>query len=122
MRDHSEAIDYDLMTRLGIRLRDVPVAIGWHGLAVFTRHLPADSALARSMHPEFDGWTREMMMLADVYDAVRWVQWQVAALFAKSRPPEPKPYPRPWDKKPLKYGSGAIRVADFNKWYYGGES
>ena len=118
--EHAEALDYDLMTRVGVRLRDVPRTIGWDGVLVVTRHLPSDSALVRSMHPEYDGWSREQMMLADIYDAIREVQWQVAAVLAKSRPRDPQPYPRPWDKRSMQYGSGAIPVSEFWDWYNDG--
>lgn len=106
------------MTRAGIRLRDVPRTIGWSGLIVFLQHVPPDSATMRAEHPEMGGWTRTEVMLADVFDAVQCLRWQLAATFARTKPREPDKYPRPWDEgNTRRIGAGAIPVSKFWDWW-----
>lgn len=107
------------MHEFGIRLRDVPRTVGWSGLAIIVRHLPPTSALSRAMHPEYEGWTREEMMLADTFDAIRSAAVSIVGALAGKRLRDPKPYPRPWARDERQIGAGAIPVKDFWKWWEG---
>ena len=89
MRDHGDALDFDLYDRWRVRLRAVPSTIGWGAVALFLRHLPYDSETMREMHPQAR-WTRTEHLLAALMDLV-------GDLFAKdyehvSRPGESKPF------------------------------
>lgn len=59
-----------------MRLRDVPATIGWDGLALFVRHLPHDSALAREIEPSCL-WTPEMYALATISDQISNLMWSL---------------------------------------------
>lgn len=109
------------MTRLHIRLRDFGRTYGWDGLATFVSHLGPDSATYRSQYPEQSGWTRADMMLADVFDELERLRYSIDAKLAKSRPPKPVRYPRPWEKAKYHYGAGAIPVSDFWDWWAEGD-
>ena len=89
MRDHGDALDFDLYDRWRVRLGDVPSTIGWGAVALFLRHLPYDSETMREMHPQTT-WSREMHLLAYVAD-------MLGDLFAKDyehldRPGKVKPF------------------------------
>lgn len=83
MRDHGDALDFDLFDRWHVRLRDVPRTIGWDGVALFLRHLPYDSELMRELSPRAN-WSPEVHMLANVTD-------MVGQLFAKDYEPMTRP-------------------------------
>lgn len=89
MRDHFDALDFDLYDRWRVRLRDVPSTIGWGSVALFLRHLPYDSETLREMRPSAR-WSRTEHLLAALIDLV-------GDLFAKdyehvARPGESKPF------------------------------
>lgn len=65
------------------------------------KHLPPDSATARALNGGAPVWGQTEAMLADVYDAIQWTTWVLSAQGAKRPPPDPTPYPRPGDPKPL---------------------
>ena len=126
--DTDGALDYDLMCRLGIRLADVPMTIGWSGLKVFYRHLDGASATWRAQHPEYAPYSTPFgiaQMLADVIDMEQWVCYGIAAAHharGKRPPRKPKPYEAPWrkgDHGDRHVGSGAIPRSEFLDWYYG---
>ena len=126
--DTEGAIDYDLMTSMGIRFADAPSALGWGGVAIFTRHLPQDSATARSLQPDEAAFASPLhlaAMIADLIDLVQAFRWQFeSANTPESRPApqRPKPYPRPGAQgdSGQKFGAEPIPISDFDSWYYGG--
>lgn len=82
-----------------------------------------DSNMLESQGPSLIGWTPEMAMLTNVFDAVRSVQHAVIAVQAGDKaPPPPKPAPRPvtplervmkrmeYDRKKAKHEALAARV------------
>lgn len=66
---------------------------------------------------EWDSRIKQNMILADIFDAVRIFNYS----FAK-KGEKPKPYKRPWANSSQRIGSGAIPIAEFNDWYYGGDA
>jgi hypothetical protein len=52
-----------------VRLRDVPLSIGWGAVALFLRHIPYDSETMRAIEPGAR-WSRETHMLANVLDLI----------------------------------------------------
>ena len=83
LRNHGDALDFDLFDRWRVRLRDVPSTIGWDAVALFLRHLPYDSELLRELSPRAR-WTQETHMMANIADLV-------GALFAKDYEPMTRP-------------------------------
>lgn len=69
MRDHYDALDFDLFDRWRVRLRDVPLSIGWGAVALFLRHLPYDSETMREIEPR-TRWSDETHLLAAVHDLI----------------------------------------------------
>lgn len=59
---------------------------------MLVRHLPADSAVARSLHGEVADWTVTDHLLACVIDALHVANWQRVG---DKNAPRPKPLPRP---------------------------
>ena len=113
---HESAIEYDLLTRAGMSLEDVPARLSWHSLACFVRHLDANSALYADMYPKHAGWDYERAMLADIFDAINGVAYTVACGMG-AKPRKPKKYPRPKAARGVKFGSDPIKVADFDTWW-----
>ena len=102
-----------------------PSAIGWAQIANIVRHLPQDSAVWRAMHPEEAQWASGLAtahLLADLYDLVASFAWLFSTAHSKSKPRKPKRYPVPWAKGEERHiGKGAITIAEFDEWYYGGD-
>ena len=69
LRNHGDALDFDLFDRWRVRLRDVPSTIGWDAVALFLRHLPYDCELMRELKPSAK-WSAETHMIANVIDLV----------------------------------------------------
>lgn len=93
LREHGEAIEYDLIA-LGLR-RDwlgTP-ALSWRDLLVITRQTPQGTALHRAVNGERSDWTLPVALLADIYDVLNAANWQRSG--GKGR--RPKPWPRPKD-------------------------
>ena len=98
------------------------VSFGWGELVNFSNHLPIESATMRAMKPEeykFSTGLQRNAILADIFDAVAYFMF----MFGKKSNKRPKPYPRPWAKggEVKKIGSDPIPIAEFDKWYYGGD-
>lgn len=112
------------MTLLGVRLRDLPSTYGWDALPVLARHLPIGSATVRHLRPDEASFSSEIKlaaMLADIFDAIQQQSYMVACMASKTKPREPKRYPRPWVKEEEeRIGSAPISTAEFKSWYYGG--
>ena len=83
LRNHGDALDFDLFDRWRVRLRDVPSTIGWDAVALFLRHLPYGSEVLREMNPRAR-WSPETHMIANVAD-------MLGGLFAKDYEPMTRP-------------------------------
>ena len=127
---YGEAIDYDLMTRAGLTLRDWEDGrLDSRSLIRFVKHLGPDSAYFKASNPEevataawMDG-TATCALLAELIDAVRSSANVLAYKGTGKRAPQLAPYERPWAKRRVRrYGSAPIRISEFNKWYYGGDA
>lgn len=121
--EHGGALNYDLMTRMGASIDDVPTLVGWRDLNDFISYLPSDSALFNEMHPNLGGWGTPLQtnsLLADIYDAINAFAYMYAKSHTKRTIPKPKPYPRPFvtqDNDEQKLGSEPIPVSEFEDWW-----
>ena len=118
------ALDYDCMTQLGVRLRDLPYRFGWDALELLVEHAPMDSAFNRWLHQDeadFATSLRHSAIMADIFDAIQHQSYLIASIYSKQKPREPKRYPRPWgeDDSEKRIGSAPIALGDFKSWYYG---
>lgn len=122
---HGGAIEYDLITRAGMSLDDVPARISWRALGVFVRHLDVSSAYVREVEPEAASWLAPWAlrpMLADLYDLVSSLNYNLVAANSKHRPRKPKPYPRPGKREnETVIGRDPIPIKDFDAWWNGGD-
>lgn len=127
---YGEAIDYDLMTRTGLTLRDWERGLlDSRSLIRFVKWLGPDSAYFRASHPD-DAATAAWLdggatcaLLAELIDAVRSGTAALAYKGTKKRAPKFEPYPRPWSKrKTRRYGRDPIPIVKFEDWYYGGDA
>ena len=111
------ALDWDCMTRLGVRLADVGATYGWDALPVFVRHLPLDSATRRHLEADEATFASDIgraALLADIFDAIRAFNHSFAAKGTK----RPEPHERPWGRPDVEtFGSGAIPAAEFDAWW-----
>lgn len=113
------------MTRTPYKLADVGGALSWAELWHFVQWLPPDAAVSRARAPETAAWASGHVVaavLADLIDAVNMSRWEFAVANTpkgKSRPPEPKRYPRPWatDDGAERMGHDPVPIADFAAWW-----
>lgn len=114
----------DCLERLGCTFEQARAAFGWRGLLDFFEHIPMSAATVAEIAPEHstrDIELRQTELLASIFDGLAWLQNSLVRRWG-GHPQKPQPYPLPWRKpKTTTYGRGAIPVADFDKWYYGGD-
>lgn len=110
-----------MMERLGVSFARAPLLYGWRALATWARHLPEGCATYRAQHPEesaFSSAYGRAMIAADQFDAITSVVRAIGSAVG-ARTPSARPYPRPNDgRKRDTYGADAVRVAEFDAWYY----
>lgn len=115
----------DLMERLGVPL-DSCHLYGWHNIISYARLLMnvQGSHTWRALHNQEDNYASPLHLaaqLADIYDLIQ-VLYISLTTKPKTSPRKMEPYPRPWKKSETRrIGKGAIKVKDFDSWYYGGD-
>lgn len=123
--EHGGALEYDLMTRAGMTLDDVPARVTWPALRSFVTHLGPDSALYAEQNPDGAAWWQpwgRAAILADIYDAIAAFAtgYATANRGRGPKPKPPKPYPRPWrtaQDNGRQVGRGAVPVSEFDDWW-----
>lgn len=111
------------MTLLGMPFEQAAYSFGWGNLRDFAHNLSTDSATYRALHGDLSRFASpisQSAMLADIFDAVQMFEY----IFAKvhgGKGLKPKPYPRPTENDGERIGKDPIPLAEFNKWYNGGE-
>lgn len=106
---NGDALEYDLLSRCGLTLDDVPHRLSWRALLSFVRNADVTTAIFKRAHPDRFGWTREAYMLADIYDAV--MSGAVGVIRSnRAKVRNPKPYKRP---KPATRKRGAVSIEEF---------
>lgn len=77
----------------------------------------------RELNPELARWDTQLQtntILADIYDMLAALNYNVLCMASKQKPQQPKPYPRPGkkeDEDKKKIGKGALPVADLREWF-----
>jgi len=118
---HGKALEYDLMTRTGHTLADVPEAVPWEALSAFVARLDMDSATVQDIRPELAGWTtraKTNAILADIADVLAMINANLVALGQRKRAKIPEPYPRPGSKADRKkhIGSDPLPPDKLREW------
>lgn len=114
LRQHREAVEYDLIA-LGLRLDWLGTeALSWRDLWVIVRRSKADSAVYRAQHPDEWAWGLPEQLLAATVDTLRAANWQRAG----GKPKDfPWPIPRPGVEPDTKTrGREPIPLDDMAKW------
>lgn len=124
--EHAQALNYDLLTRIGVSLYDIPDAIGWDDLRDFVTHLDASSALVSETHPDEAGWQGDQkiaMLLAHIADLIAGLSYSYTISHLKKgakKPSPPEPIERPGvtkKKEKMRWGADAIPIRDFDAWW-----
>lgn len=100
----------------GLRLRDLCEVddFNWDDLRAIVACVRPESALARAIQGKDWPWGLQEMLLADIGDTLRWLQWAKTKDGQKNRNP-PKQTPRPGVKAPERIGDAPVSVAEMNK-------
>ena len=92
-------------------------------MRTFMRHLPIDSAMGHELHPEYAPWAtraKTNAILADIFDVLSQINANLVAIGSHKPAKQPKPYPRPQQKKPENvrhFGSGALPANELREWF-----
>jgi hypothetical protein len=77
----------------------------------------------RELNPELARWDTALQtntILADIYDLLAAINYNLLCMASKQKPQQPKPYPRPGKKDDgdrKRIGKGALPVAELNDWF-----
>jgi hypothetical protein len=124
--EHGRALNYDLVTRVGVSLYDLPGPLSWADLRDFVSYLDAGSALVSEIDPEAAGWQGDEkvpMLLAHIADLLAGLSYGYTVSHLKKgarRPKAPEPIPRPGVKPKREtqhWGSGGLPIAEFTEWW-----
>ena len=119
---HKKAVEADLL-KVGYELNDIGGALPWSALDSFITNLSLDSATMRELSPEIARWNGSLQtntILADIYDLLSAINYNLLCMASKQKPQQPKPYPRPGkkeDEDKQKIGKGALPVAELEDWF-----
>lgn len=118
---HGEALEYDLIGA-GYTLNDIGRRLPWRTLKAFINNLGVSSATVQELNPDYAGWgntEKTNAILADIYDLLQVINANLVGIGSGKRPKTPKPYPRPWQKKPdeKKFGRGALPHDELVKFF-----
>ena len=109
--------------KVGYELNDIGGSLSWRALDSFIRNLSLNSATMRELNPELARWDTQLQtntILADIYDMLAALNYNVLCMASKQKPQQPKSYPRPGkneDEDKKKIGKGALPVADLREWF-----
>jgi hypothetical protein len=113
IRQHREAIEYDLIG-LGLRLDDRGTrGLSWRDLLVIIRRSPRTSALSRAQFPEDSEWGLPEQLLAAIFDALQAGNWQRGN--GQGRKPEQLPRPGVTPERKRR-GGEPIPLDEMRKW------
>ncbi|GGP56065.1 hypothetical protein GCM10010214_31610 [Streptomyces abikoensis] len=97
IRHHGRAVEADLRREYGVRLRDVFTGeLTWRELSSLVHGLPPASATRTALNEGTPEPSGEEIVLADLFDLVQHLRWDVEYAASGKKPTAPKPYPRRW--------------------------
>lgn len=116
IREHKEAVEFDLI-ELGLRLDWLgSETLTWHDLAVIVRQSPPGSAVRRSAMGADAPWSLTDLLLAQMIDNTNLLIWLQSADGQKNQN-RPKPLPRPGVKDDSKrHGSEPLPLDEMTAW------
>ena len=84
--------------------------------------MPLTSATVQELNPDYQGWgsiAKTNAILADIYDILSVINSNLIGIGLGKRAKQPKPYPRPGQKKPdeKKIGKGALPHDELVKFF-----
>lgn len=117
--EHSEALEYDLLTRTNYDIDEIGGGLSWFALNSFVKNLQSDSALARDLKKS-TGWEDTLTtnrILADIYDLLQVINANIIKMGGKKA--KFKPYPRPGkeEQDSKRFGKGAMPYSELVKWF-----
>lgn len=120
MEEYNDSLDYDLFCRTGHSISELGSTLSWSTMYNFVTHLDEHSALAKQVSPDAVEWgsvTKTNFILADIFDILSAINYNIGQLAGSKKSQRPKPYPRPNNKESKnKFGKGAIPVSDIRNW------
>jgi len=111
------------LTATGYQLSDIGNGLDWTAMRTFMRHLHIDSATVQELHPEYALWAsraKTNLILADIFDVLAQINANLVAIGSRKPAKQPKPYPRPQQKKPENvrhFGRGALPANELREWF-----
>ncbi len=99
----------------GYTLNDIGGALTWDALDAFISKTEPGSALSYELDPERAQWGTidgTNLILADIYDLLAAINYNVTTLLAHKKQKKPTPYKRPGQKKEKKHIGTAIPMSD----------
>lgn len=122
--EHTEALEYDLMTTTSFTLDDLGERLSFRALSSFVKRLPKTSETWQELNPkyaEFATWESSAIipqLLATISDQMNWLMWLYSSTKSIKKQPKPKPLKRPGVKETTKrYGKDPIPISEFNDWW-----
>lgn len=85
----------------------------------FVTHLDERSAFAKKVGPEAAEWgsiTKTNFILADIFDMLSAINYNLRQIGGGKSIQKPKPYKRPGKDDEQHFGKGAIPVSDIRDW------
>ena len=104
----------------GYTLNDVGGVLSWDALGDFIAKTEPGSALSYDLDPERAQWATTdgtNSILADIYDLLAAINYNLVFYATHKRPKKPAPYRRPGQKKPERrhIGTASIPVSEFKE-------
>ena len=107
----------------GYTLNDVGGVLSWDTLGDFIAKTDPGSALSYELDPERAQWATTdgtNAILADIYDLLAAINYNLSTALSGKRQKRPVPYPRPGQKKDKKHIGTAAPIAEVRKRIFGG--
>lgn len=93
--------------------------LDWKTMYNFVTHLDSESAFAKQLSPEAAEWSsvaKTNFILADIFDILSAINYNLRQIGGGNTAQKPKPYPRPGKKDSKRFGRGAIPVTSIRDW------
>ena len=120
MEKYGDSLEYDLFCRTGHSTKELGSTLDWATMYNFVTHLDEHSAFAKQVSPDAVEWgsiTKTNFILADIFDMLSAINYNVRQLGGGKTLQKPKPYPRPGkNSNKQRFGKGAIPVTDIRDW------